>query len=389
MSMDMDTPGGMREEGRRPRESSTPLPGAILVPIQLIQRDPDQVRRDWRADGGHQRLDELTRSVREFGILQPLVVREDGDHYIVIAGGRRLVAAQRAGLTQVPVVVRNDDNITRVRVMQLVENLQRHNLTATDEARAFQELIDLEGMTPPQIALRVHVSEQYVRDRLRILRDQTLADAVERRQIAVSVAREINKLADEAANLLRRRVEAGEKIQMADIKETRRQLAEAGIVNPRLSPRADRSTPGAPTAGAARVSPQEKGREVSPPALHSKGEPPPWPASSAYDPSKGAVEGAMRKIMADYALYRSTSLSEPAAPAQTGSSAAPRAKSSLRPPTASAPLRRGTHDEVGEGLPDLLAGLDRARLERVLLFALDQGWTVAGLLQQIRAGAKG
>jgi len=164
------------------------IPGALLVPIDRVQRDPAQPRRDWTHGEGRQRLEELTQSVREFGLLQPLLVRQEGERYVVIAGGRRLVAARRAGLTEVPVVVHHADSAT-VRILQLLENLQRQELSPTDEARAYQELMDLQGLTPPKIALRVRRHEQHVPDRLRLLRDQVLSDAVERRQSPATVAR--------------------------------------------------------------------------------------------------------------------------------------------------------------------------------------------------------
>src|SRR6266480_2550247 len=96
------------------------IPGALLVPIDRVQRDPAQPRRDWTHGEGRQRLEELTQSVREFGLLQPLLVRQEGERYVVIAGGRRLVAARRAGLTEVPVVVHHADSAT-VRILQLLE----------------------------------------------------------------------------------------------------------------------------------------------------------------------------------------------------------------------------------------------------------------------------
>src|SRR5256714_405687 len=225
------------------------LPGALLVPIDRVERDPAQPRRDWTHGEGRQRLEELTHSVREFGLLQPLLVRQEGERYVVIAGGRRLVAARRAGLTEVPVVVHHADSAT-VRILQLLENLQRQELSPTDEARAYQELMDLQGLTPPKIALRVRRHEQHVRDRLRLLRDQVLSDAVERRQISATVAREINKLPDEIAERLRQRVQDGARLLQKDIDETRAHMARDGIVHPRRAPCADRM-PGPILEGAA------------------------------------------------------------------------------------------------------------------------------------------
>ncbi len=214
------------------------LPGAMEVPIEQVSPDPSQPRQDWAHNGGARRLNELTESVREFGVLQPLVVREDGtigdgrQRYLIIAGGRRYTAAQRAGLPTVPVVARGEGS-SRVRILQLVENLQRQDLSPIDEARAYQELIDLERLSPPMIAARLHLSAQHVRDRLRVLSDQVLADAVERQQISATAARDIMQLPDEEYMAFRARVLNGEAVQSSDVVMARGRLSAAGIVNPR------------------------------------------------------------------------------------------------------------------------------------------------------------
>jgi ParB family transcriptional regulator, chromosome partitioning protein len=214
------------------------LPGAMEVPIEQVSPDPGQPRQDWEHNDGARHLDELTESVREFGILQPLVVREDGtiddgrQRYSIIAGGRRYAAARRAGLTTVPVIVRGDES-SRVRILQLIENLQRHELSPLDEARAYQELIDIEKLSPPMLAARLHLSAQHVRDRLRILTDQVLADAVERRQISATAARDIMQLPNDELTIFRDRVSDGETIQTSDVTAVRARLAADGVVNPR------------------------------------------------------------------------------------------------------------------------------------------------------------
>src|SRR6185437_3515206 len=193
---------------------------------------------DWDHDDGRQRLQELADSIREFGLLQPLLVREEGtlpdgrQGYRIIAGARRRAAAERAGLTRRPVVVRGAEQ-ARIRVLQLIENLQRQNLSWLDEARAYQELIDTETLTPPTLAARLHISAQHVRDRLRVLADQVLADAVERRQISATAARDIKQLPDEEVMAFRNRVLAGERLQTNDVAAARARLAAAGVINPK------------------------------------------------------------------------------------------------------------------------------------------------------------
>lgn len=216
------------------------LEGALEVPLAQILPDAHQPRQDWAHDDGERRLEELAASIREFGVLQPLVVREEGAlpdgraRYVVIAGGRRRAAAERAGLEMVPVVVRGDEG-TRVRVLQLLENLQRQSLSPLDEARAYQELLDLEGLTPRQVAARVHVSDQHVRNRLRLLADQVISDAVERRQVTVEAARILQQLPDDEVLGLKERIAAGERLRKADLMTVRERLRANGVLNPRYT----------------------------------------------------------------------------------------------------------------------------------------------------------
>lgn len=232
-----------------PSQGARLLDGALLVATETVERDPEQPRRDWRTDWVYNpkgdsyqrqdvqytRLEELAESIRAVGILQPLVVRAHPElpgHYVVIAGNRRLRAAQLAGLREVPVVVREAPGI-QVRIVQLIENLHRQALTPMDEARAYDELMTLRGIRATEVARMVHVSPQHVLNRLRVLHDDVLRDAVERRQIGASVAAEIKKLTVEEADELRRRVQGGERLQMGAIEEVRQRLAQSGVVNPR------------------------------------------------------------------------------------------------------------------------------------------------------------
>lgn len=215
------------------------LPGAFAVAIEQVVPDPDQPRRDWGYDDGDRRLQELADSIREFGIFQPLVVREDGAladrraRYVVIAGGRRRAAAELAGVRTLPIIIRGEEG-ARLRVMQLIENLQRQEISPLDEARAYQELLDAEGLTPPQLAARVHKSAQHIRTRLRILADQAIADAIARRQVPVSAARLIQQLPDEAVLAFKERLRSGETLHMADVLGVRDRLRADGMGNPRF-----------------------------------------------------------------------------------------------------------------------------------------------------------
>jgi len=113
-------------------------------------------------------LDALTNSVRELGVLQPLLVRRDGDGYELIAGERRWRAAKRAGLQDIPVIVRDADD-TESLEQALVENLHRQDLNALEEAAAYQQLVDDFGFTQAKIATRMGKSRSAVANTLRLL----------------------------------------------------------------------------------------------------------------------------------------------------------------------------------------------------------------------------
>lgn len=131
--------------------------------IQRIRPNRYQPRRRF----SEAELSELSRSITEQGIIQPLVVRENGDGYELIAGERRLRAARLAGLTQVPVVVKSLPS-TGLLEMSLVENIQRENLNPIEESDAYHQLLTEFGLSQEQVALRVGKSRPAVANFLRL-----------------------------------------------------------------------------------------------------------------------------------------------------------------------------------------------------------------------------
>jgi ParB family transcriptional regulator, chromosome partitioning protein len=123
------------------------------------------------------KLEELAQSIKENGVIQPILVQKIGDLYRIIAGERRWRAAQRAGLLKVPVVVRDVpiDDERQLLQLALIENIQRENLNAIDEAAAYQRLADEFGLTHDQIASAVGKDRSSVANYVRLLK---LADEV-------------------------------------------------------------------------------------------------------------------------------------------------------------------------------------------------------------------
>ena len=148
----------------------SPSTGTLLVPLAEIVANPEQPRRLFDEEA----LASLADSIGRHGLLQPLVVRRIAGRYELIAGERRLRAATRAGLDAIPVIVREAAPHERLE-LALIENVQRENLTALEEAEAYRHLIDEYGLTQEEIAERVGKSRPTITNTLRLL---ALPDAV-------------------------------------------------------------------------------------------------------------------------------------------------------------------------------------------------------------------
>ena len=137
----------------------------LRVPIDQIRACPFQPRKDFPAEA----LQELANSIREQGIVQPLIVRPHAQGFELIAGERRWRAAQLAGLTEVPVIVREADD-RQVLELALIENLQRENLNPMEEAQGYAQLIEQFQLRQEDAAQRVGRSRAVVANALRLLR---------------------------------------------------------------------------------------------------------------------------------------------------------------------------------------------------------------------------
>lgn len=138
--------------------------GVLKIPIESIQRDAAQPRRHF----DEEKLAELTASIRAQGLLQPVLVRRDGDGYRIIAGERRWRACQAAGLQELPALVRE---VTEGQAFELalVENLQRADLDPIEEAEGYRRLTEEFGLTQEQVSARVGKDRSSVANALRLL----------------------------------------------------------------------------------------------------------------------------------------------------------------------------------------------------------------------------
>jgi len=174
-----------------PAMSPTPS-GPLQIDIDLIEPSPYQPRTRFREEA----LDELARSIQSSGIIQPLVVRPVGKRYQLIAGERRWRAAQRAGLQTVSAIVRQVPDELALE-MTLVENIQREDLNAIEQARAFERLMDEFNATQEAVAERTGKDRATVANAIRLLKlEPTIQDWIEEGKLTAGHGRALLAVPD-------------------------------------------------------------------------------------------------------------------------------------------------------------------------------------------------
>lgn len=159
-----DTPEAGAGSETPPEHALSGGGGVIDLPVNLIRRNPRQPRRAFDA----QALEELATSIAAVGVVQPVIVRAAGDGYELIAGERRWRAAQRAGFTAIPAIVRIASDVESLE-LALIENVVRQNLNPVDEAYAFKVLLEDLGVTQESLASRVGKSRSAIANKIRLL----------------------------------------------------------------------------------------------------------------------------------------------------------------------------------------------------------------------------
>ena len=203
----------MSKRGGLGRGLSALIPGAeageatslLEVPVNAVAPNPKQPRTNWDPE----EINTLASSIREVGILQPIVVRRAGAGYELVAGERRLRAAKVAGLATVPVVLRDTDDADLLREA-LIENIHRQDLGPIELAEAFRQLLEDLGLKQEELAERVGVSRSHIANTIRLLQlpletQQLLTDG----RIQAGHARALLSLGDaDAQNALALRIAA-------------------------------------------------------------------------------------------------------------------------------------------------------------------------------------
>ena len=194
--------------------------GETLVKITMVEPNRDQPRKNFNEDA----LEELAESIKQFGLLQPILVQDKKDHYEIVAGERRWRAAKIAGLKEVPVIIKN---LTDQEVVELsiIENIQREDLNPIEEAQAYKRLLTEFSLTQDQVAERVSKSRTAVTNSMRLLK---LCDEVQQMviddMISTGHARAILSIEDpeEQYNLAQRIFD--EKLSVRDVEKIMKNL---------------------------------------------------------------------------------------------------------------------------------------------------------------------
>jgi len=205
------------------------LDDARALRVDRLSPNPFQPRQTFDASA----LDELAASIREHGVLQPLLVRPDpgaANAYQIVAGERRWRAAQRASLDTVPGIVRDLDDAA-MELLSLLENIQRTDLNAADEAEAFRNLMERRKLSTRELGDLIGKSHAHVVQRLRLLDNPDITAAVRSGALSPTVALSVDRVAEPARDDLLKRAQAGEHITVEEARAARTAADQPKVEN--------------------------------------------------------------------------------------------------------------------------------------------------------------
>ena len=201
-----------------------PNTGVRQIPINRLQPNTDQPRKSFNQEA----LKELAQSIKEHGIIQPIVVVARGENYIIIAGERRFRAAKMAGLKTVPAIVKEYTE-QEMREIALIENLQREDLNPIETAIAIKQLIDLYGFTQEEIANKLGKSRPVIANSLRLLTlEPEVLTLVEKGKLQPAIARAIITLPRDQQIELAKKASDG-KMTAREVEKTVQELTRPEI----------------------------------------------------------------------------------------------------------------------------------------------------------------
>jgi len=200
-------------------ENGAAAASVVDVPLASLKPSPVQPRRGFPRET----LEELARSVRQKGVLQPLLVERQGNDYFIVAGERRFRAAKMAGLESVPAIVKTFEPQEKLEIA-LIENLQREDLTPVEEAGAYRRLMEIADLRQEEVAARVGKSRSAVANSLRLLKlPEEMLAALESGKISAGHGRALLAAANPSDQrlLFERIVESGLSVRQAEVEALR------------------------------------------------------------------------------------------------------------------------------------------------------------------------
>lgn len=165
------------------------------IDMRLIQTNKDQPRKFF----DQEKIEELALSIKQHGVLQPIIVKEENNGYVIIAGERRYQACMHLNMKTIPALVRQYQN-KKIPEISLIENIQRENLNPIEEAKAYQHIISSYNYKQHELALKVGKSRTHIVNILGLLKlPEDVLQLVEQQKLSMGHARAISKLSDQKA----------------------------------------------------------------------------------------------------------------------------------------------------------------------------------------------
>ena len=170
--------------------NETPKDEVVMIKLNELRSNPYQPRKTFNQEA----LEELANSIKEYGVFQPIIAKKTIKGYEIIAGERRVKASIMAGLTEIPAIIR-DFNDTQMMEIALLENLQREDLTAIEEATAYKKLQDTLAITQEELAKRLGKSRSHITNMLGLLTlPSDIQEDLNQKKISMGHARVLSKL---------------------------------------------------------------------------------------------------------------------------------------------------------------------------------------------------
>ena len=199
----------------------------VMVPISMVEPNREQPRRNFDEDA----LQELAESIRQFGIIQPLIVQQKDGYYEIIAGERRWRAARIASLKEVPVIIR-EYTPREVMEISLIENIQREDLNPIEEAGAYRRLMEEFSLKQDEVAERVSKSRAAIANSVRLLNlDQRVQDMIVAQMLSTGHARALLAITDPEQQYLTAQKVFDEKLTVRDVEKLVRKMNEVPAVS--------------------------------------------------------------------------------------------------------------------------------------------------------------